>query len=309
MRQTLVTLLLLVLTVPVAAQSHRALITELAGAVTIQRANGSNAAATWGIQLFDGDVLTTGANSKAALLYSNGSLLSVAANSETRVEGNDASPAVDPTLLADVSDLTLQRTGVGELAALGGLRAGPGESAIDLQYPRQTRVMSPTPTFEWATETAFEIYTVTVLSDDGQVWSGTTEESQITYPTTAPALQPGVTYYWRVEGEEMLDVTRSELVQFEVVAPEEIEVITKAEAGIRAAFSDESAAASRDFLLGSFYAKQGLNAEALAVFTAIAQVQGDSAMLHEILGRLYYETGRKDLAVQSLKKALELSKL
>ncbi|MFT4604561.1 MAG: tetratricopeptide (TPR) repeat protein [Rhodothermales bacterium] len=310
MRQTLVTLLLLlVLTIPAAAQSHRALITELAGAVTIQRANGTNTAASWGVQLFDGDVLTTGANSKAALLYSNGSLLSVAANSETRVEGNDASPAVDPTLLADVSDLTLQRTGFGELAALGGLRAGPRESVIDLQFPRQTRLMDANPTFDWATETAFEIYTVTVLSDDGQVWSGTTEESQLSYPTTAPALQSGMTYYWRVEGEEMLDMTRSELVQFEVMAPEEIDGITQAEAGIRAAFSDDSAAASRDFLLGSFYAKQGMNAEALATFRGIAKTQGDSAMLHEILGRLYYETGRKDLAVQSLKKALELSKL
>lgn len=301
--------LLMAFAAPVFGQTHRALITELSGSVTVARANGTQASAAWGMQLFDGDRVQTGADSKAALMYSDGSLVSLAANAQADVgESSSSRPSVDPTMLADVSDLTLQRTGAGELAALGGLRAGASQAAIDLTSPRQTRIRNSVPTFEWSSQSGFELFTVTVLSDGGEIWSGSTEETSLTYPATAPTLEAGVTYYWRVEGEEMLDITRSELVQFEILPSEEVVSISAAEASIREALSGDETATSRAFLLGSLYARNGLNAEALEIFSGIAKVQGESAMLLEILGKLYYETGRKDLAVESLQRALELSR-
>ncbi|MFT5143690.1 MAG: tetratricopeptide (TPR) repeat protein [Rhodothermales bacterium] len=301
-------LLFLLLTIPATAQSHRALITEISGAVTVTRANGSAAGASWGLQLFDGDMVTTGSGAKAALLYSNGSLLSMAANAEALVAGAGGSASsVDPTLMADVSDMTLHRTGDGEIAALGGLRSGGSEADIDLQYPRQTRTLSPLPVFAWETWGEFEQYTVTVLSDDGVVWSGTTTtETSLAYPESAPVLDPAQTYYWRVEGEDMLDVVKSELIQFQTLSADDAVRIEAAVGNIRSTLGDD--AESADYVVGSMYAKEGLNAEAIALFEGIAVRHADSAMVHEILGKLYYETGRKDLAVESLQKALALSK-
>ncbi|NNE68862.1 MAG: hypothetical protein HKN29_00710 [Rhodothermales bacterium] len=309
MRKSLILPLLFAIALPAAAQNHRALITDVSGTVTIARSNGTQANASWGMQLFDGDQVVTGADSKAALLYSDGSLVSLAANDRADVgESSSSAPTVDPTMLADVSDLTLQRTGVGELAALGGLRAGASAAVIDLTSPRQTRIRDGVPTFTWSAEAGFELFTVTVLSDAGEIWSGSTEANLLAYPSNAPTLEPGVTYFWRVEGEEMLDVTRSELVQFEVMAADDVESLKNAESSIREALSSPDSETSRDFLLGSLYARHGMNAEALDVFSRIAEGQGESAMLLEILGKLYYETGRKDLAVESLQRALELSR-
>jgi hypothetical protein len=305
--RSVITLLLLLLVLPASAQSHRALITELSGAVTVTRANGAAATASWGLQLFDGDMVTTGSGSKAALLYSNGSLLSMAANAEALVAGSGgAASSVDPTLLADVSDLTLHRTGDGEIAALGGLRKGVSTSTIDLQYPRQTRTTSQTPVFSWKSQSEFEMYTVTVLSDQGALWSGTTTGNSLAYPDSAPVLDPAETYYWRVEGEEMLDVVKSDLVQFQTLSADGSARIAAAEMGIRSALGDDPGSA--DFVIGSMYAKEGLNAEAIGLFEGIAARYEDSAMVYEILGKLYYETGRKDLAVQSLQRALTLSR-
>ena len=212
---------------------------------------------------------------------------------------------MDPTLLADVSDLTLHRTGAGEIAALGGLRSGGDQEAIDPLSPRHTRVRADRPVFSWNADGEFDLFTVTVLSDDGTVWSGTTTGTEMAYPEDAPVLEPGVTYYWRVEGEALLDTTRSGLVAFEVVAPDEVARLNEAEADLMGRMEEGDA---RDFLLGSFYAKQGLHAEAITVFERLAERQPDAPLALEILGKLYYETGRKDLAVKSLQKALDVSR-
>jgi hypothetical protein len=251
----------------------------------------------------------TGAASSASILFANSNLLTMGANSEREIStGQTASGSrgVDPTLLADVSDLTLHKTGVGEVAALGGLRASGDSSPLQLVTPRNTRVRSDRPHLMWTATGDFESYTVTVLSDAGPVWSATTEGTMLNYPADAPALDPSLTYYWKVEGEEMLDVTQSELVSFQVLSAERLEALKQAEANIKETFGDAADAASRDYMLGSLYAKEGLSAEAITAFKRIAATHGDSAFVQEILGKLYYETGEKDLSIAALQRAVEL---
>lgn len=301
-------LLLALAVLPSTAQDHLALITDLGGSVTIERANGSQAKAAWGSQLFAGDVLKTGSGGKASLLYQNGSLVTVAANAQVAVDAAaSGSRSVDPTLLADVSELTLHRTGVGEVAALGGLRSGGSAQDLELVSPTNTLIRDARPQFVWVSNGTFDQFTVTVLSDGGPVWTGSTEGTSLQYPETAPALDAGKTYFWRVEGEEMLDSVQSELTRFGLLAAEEAISLAEAEARIDGGFPADGEDASRAFLLGSLYARSGLNAEAIRVFEGIAADQPESAMVHEILGKLYFEGGQKDRAVKALQRALALA--
>jgi Tetratricopeptide repeat len=290
------------------AQEQMAIITEIDGEVSISRASGGSAVtARWGIQLFAGDVVQTGSGAKASILFSNSNLLAMGANSQMEISGAQTSSRnVDPTLLADVSELTLHRSGEGELAALGGLRSGASRDEIRPLSPRNTLARATRPEFSWSTSAVFDSYTVSVLGDDGVLWSGPTASTSLIYPENAPTLSPGNTYWWRVEGEDMLDVTSSDLSTFSVLSEAQLEAVVEAETQIDALFADGENRASHDFLLGSFYAKEGLAGNALAAFERIAETHPESTLLYQILGKLYSETGQKDRSIAALQRAIEL---
>ncbi len=306
--RTVCFLLCVSITLVAAAQEQVALITEVSGEVFVRHTDGSRSQAKWGEQLHAGDVVETGAAASASILFANRSILSMVANSEMEIAGTQSSSrSVDPSLLADVSDLTLHRTGVGEIAALGGLRAGTRQAVIAPLSPRNTRVRSDRPHFSWTTTGDFDSYTVTVLGDEGAVWTSPAGAMGLQYPSSAPELTPGETYFWRVDGEDMLDVVSSGLSSFSVLSNTQREAITAGETQITALFTEGQRDATREYMLGALYAKQGLVPEAIVIFESISESHEGSAFLHEILAKLYLESGQKDRAIASLQKAVEFA--
>ncbi len=295
-----------------AAQDHVALITDVDGNVEVAAAtSGSFVRAAWGQQLFEGDRVRTGSDALASLLFADGNLLALGAGSSITISqaGDRAGArAVSGEYMADASDLTLHRAGQGEIGALGGLRSGGSGSRIALEGPRNTRVRSANPVLSWKASGDFDIYMVEVLTEDGVVWSTETEETSVAYPADAPALEPSTRYLWKVSGEEMLDMVNSEIVTFEVLAPGQLQAVKDGEAEIATMFADDPESSSHLYVLGSFYASEGLLDAAIEVFTRISHMHPDSAMPHEILGKLYSDVDLKDDAVQALRKAVELQK-
>lgn len=298
------------------AQGQRiALITEMKGDVQLARAGSQSfGKADWGTPLYEGDRIRTAASAQAVVLFSNSNLLTISAgNTFTVSAGSVSSPslsgpvrAVDGDLMAAASDLTLHRAGQGEIEVLGGLRSGGASAPIELAQPRNTKIESSTPVFEWTSDGDFDVFRVVVRSNDGEVWSGETSETMLTYPDTAPVLQPGTTYFWHVEGEDMLDMVASPMVSFEVLGESDRERIRSGMEQINALFDGPEPTASQLFMIGSMYVKTGLMSDAIVTFKQITEVYPSSPMTYEILGKLYYEIGLKDEAVRALQTAIAL---
>lgn len=298
------------------AQNRVALLTDINGTVEVARAGSQSfAPAEWGTQLFEGDRIRTAENARTALLFSNGNMLSLEGNASMTVSASSiASPALsgpvrelDGELLAVASDVMLHRAGEGEIAVLGGLRNAPSGEALNAVYPVNTLIASTAPTFSWGAVEGFDVYTVKVQSAGSTVWSGTTDEAEIAYPASAPTLEPGVTYYWQVEAEDMLDIVSSPLYSFEIADAATAASVDANQSRIQSMFDGQSGSSEYWYVLGTYYAGQDLLGDAVLAFNRIAEQHPQSASVHRILGGLYNQTGQKDAAIQALQKAVSLS--
>ncbi|PIQ62460.1 MAG: hypothetical protein COV99_05750 [Bacteroidetes bacterium CG12_big_fil_rev_8_21_14_0_65_60_17] len=311
------TLLFGILVLPGAlhAQDRVALMTDIKGTVEVARAGEATfKPADWGSQLFEGDQVRTGADSKTALLFANGNMVSLDGGSTMTISATttDAPSLSGPVrevggdLLAAASDLALHRAGEGEIAVLGGLRSGGGTSALRTLAPVNTRIAVNAPTFSWSATDDFDSYRVTVSTSNGEVFSGDTDGTSWTWPAHAPELTAGTTYFWRVEADNMLDTVASPLASFVLLPTDERRAVEHSLADIENLFSggtDNQA----DYLLGSVYVKHGLLADAISIFSGIAERNPQSAAAHRILGSLYADAGMKDEAIQSLQRAVAAS--
>ena len=310
-------LLIAVLFVPNAsAQSERiGLVTDVVGSVELAKAGSDTfSKADWGTPLFEGDRVRTAASSEAVVLFSNSNMLTIRAGNTFTVSASSVSSpalsgpvkAVDGELMAAASDLTLHRAGQGEIEVLGGLRSGGASADIEISFPRNSKITSARPQFSWTSAGDFEEYKVTVRTANGAVWSGSTSDMEMMYPADAPALVAGETYFWQVDGEDMLDVASSPLVSFEVLSDANLAKIEAGKAQITALFDGASLSSGQLYMIGSMYVKQGLIADAITTFKQISESNPQAAMPHEILGKLYYEIGLKDEAVRALQTAIAL---
>lgn len=265
--------------VDAAAQSDRiALITEMKGEVALAK-KGSQAFAktNWGTPLFEGDRVRTSASASAVLLFSNGNMMTVSAGNTFTVSDASVSSAslsgpvraVDSGLMAAASDLTLHRAGQGEIEVLGGLRSGGTSSDIEITYPRNSKITSAKPHFSWSSAADFDEFKVIVSSSKGEIWSEMTTESEMDYPAGAPELIPGETYFWQVEGEDMVDVSASPLVSFEVLSDEAIAEVESGKAQINKLFDGAAISSGQLYMIGSMYVKKGLIADAISTFKSI----------------------------------------
>jgi len=167
-------------------------------------------------------------------------------------------------------------------------------------------VQSPEPVFEWRASASMETFVVRVFDAAGIVWTGKTEDRRIVYPTTAPTLISDKEYLWQVEGEEMLETVKSPLVSFTVLSPEARKEVEAGEKSFAAQFGDDPNGSSLHFMLGSFYAQNGLLSAAIASFEHIAERHPDASLPYEILGKLYTDVGLKDNAINAFQRAIAL---
>jgi tetratricopeptide (TPR) repeat protein len=77
---------------------------------------------------------------------------------------------------------------------------------------------------------------------------------------------------------------------------------------IRNTFKNDPESSSLHSVLGAYYVNKGLLQDAIIEFQAIAKLNTDAALPHELLGSLYSEVGDKDKAIDELQKALNLAK-
>ncbi len=288
-----------------------AILTEVDGAVSLSRAGSTSFSESvgFGTQLFENDRVRTSGSASVSIYYSNGDLLVIGANRTVTISDSSnpttegaSQVQLDDRVSSSLANLSLHRSGEGEMAALSGLRSGGEQSSISVTSPLNSAVRSSTPDFSWSTNDSFSLFRVRVFTSDGVVWEGESIEMTLSYPGEATALVPGVDYLWKVVGEDLLDEVGSDVYQFRVLSAEDLDSIASAEISLAEQYADGSKS-NYHFLLGSLYADSGLLAEAAREFNALVQRYPRSILAHELIAEVYVSMGQVNLALNSLRIA------
>jgi hypothetical protein len=296
---------------------YMALITGINGNVLLKKAGKAEfVKAIWGTQLFKGDQVKTENDSEVSLTFSDGTFMKLVAGRIFEVSGdNPSSPAtsgnvkkVTTAMMANLSALTSKRDNKRDVGALAGLRGEGIEEPIELTSPSNTLIQTNRPTFSWTPKKPFDKFVVNLYNSKGLVWSNKVSESTLKFPAAEKGLEPGETYFWNVEGEDLLDNKKSANYKFSILSFERSKEVKDQEALIRKTFDNDSDSSSLHSFLGAYYINQGLLQDAINEFEIISGMNPEATLPHEILGSLYSDAGNKDKAIEELQKALALSK-
>jgi len=294
-----------------------AVITGISGNVLLKKAGKTEFTKTfWGTQLFQDDQIKTTDNAAVSMTYSNNRIITLGPNdlmTVTKAEPSVTEKAgnvkkVSSAMMVNISALTSKRDNKKDIGALAGLRGPVIEEPLELTSPSNTFIKTDRPTFTWIPKKPFDKFIVNLYNSKGLVWSNKVSESTLKFPENEKGLEPGETYFWNVEGEDLLDNKKSANYKFSVLSFEKNKEIQDQEALIRKTFDNDSDSSSLHSFLGAYYINQGLLQDAINEFQIISKMNPDAPLPHEILGSLYSDVGSKDKAIEELQKALTLSK-
>lgn len=294
-----------------------ALITGLKGSVLLKKAGKSEyEKALWGTHLFKGDQIRTEAGAEVSITFSDGTIIGLGSGGNITISGETLSTKiaggnvrkVSSAMMADISALTSHKNTNKDVGALAGLRSSGIEQPFELTSPYNTLIRTNRPTFTWIPSKPYDKYIVNLYSSEGLVWSSRVSDNYLKFPENQTGLEPGETYFWNVEGEDLLDNRKSPNYKFSVLSFEKSKEVLDQEKLIRQTFDSDADSASLHSFLGAYYMNQGLLEDAIREFEIIAGMNPDSPLPHEILGSLYSNVGNKDKAIEELQKALALSK-
>ena len=294
-----------------------ALITGLKGNVMVKKAGKTDfVKVLWGTQLFSGDQIKTDSNSETTLTYINGIISGLGPGSIVTVSTGDLAktePAgnvkkVSSAMMVNMSALTSGKDAKKDVGALAGLRATDKEETIELTSPYNTLIRTNLPTFSWVPRKPYDKFVVNLYNSKGLVWSKKVDKSPLKLTEDERGLDFGETYFWNVEGEDLLENEKSPNYKFTVLTTDKSKEVLVQEAMIRNTFDNDADSSSLHSFLGAYYMNQGLLQDAINEFQIVSKINPDAPLPHEILGSLYSDAGNKDKAIEELQMALKLSK-
>lgn len=258
------------------------LLVGIEGKVKLKRQTWSDyQPATFGARLWRGDLLLP--DGRATVLCADLSLQHVQA------ESGVPCPVQEPVLLRGESKVITPRA--------------PGVLIPYIVHPRRTKVLTATPPLRWH-DTGAGSYTV-IVRGGGQEWrqEGVTG-NEVQYPANAPLLKPGVDYLLVVIDEDSGRSSTEDPCKglgFRVLSDEELAEIEAQAADIEGLELDMP---TRQFVLSTYYARQELRGEALALLDGLSGTL-DTPTVHLWRGDLLREMCFPDEAAMACQVALE----
>ncbi len=293
------------------SSSALAVISDVRGSVTLNKAGSDEPLkAVFGTQLAQGDQLETGKKASVTLLFTNGNLISLGPGSNITISGNQSGPSrnIGAGMAGNFSDLAMRQDQRGEMGVLMDLRSDETAQQILPLSPCNTMISTNRPAICWESMKPADEFVVRLYNGEGLVWEKRTTATHLEFPEDESGLEFGASYFWNVEGEDLINSFRSLNQKFTVLNEEKIYEIKEEEKKLSGLFSDDPGNSSLHSLLGAYYAKVGLLEDAIRSFEQVRDANPDATLPHEILGGLYSDVGKKDLAIAELKKALMLEK-
>lgn len=257
------------------------------------------------LALRPGDQLRATGEARAALVFTGGRGAQAvsAANSPFTVRPPAAAAAGDKVkgLVGSVTDFLSGKQKDLTYLPLSVRSVRPPRVA-QLQ-PRETKILPGAVTFEWSGSDTLR-YKVRVLGPQGILWEqADLRRKPITYPGSAPALEPGVRYFWQLEvaGQPM------QQAEFQILPAAEAARVRESLDVLVAASLPDYPPSSIALMRAGYALRDGLYADARReLLTALAR-DPDEPTLHLLLGQVYDTIGLGELAQREFIEARDLS--
>jgi len=292
--------------------SALAVISDVQGSVYLNKSGEDDPMkAVFGTQLVQGDQVETGRKASVTMLFSNGNLISLGPNSNITISGNQSGNAprnIGSGMAANFSDLTMRQDNKGEMGVLMDLRSDESSQQIIPLSPCNTMIHTKRPNLIWHPKMPADKFVVRLYNSDGLVWEKHCTSAYLEFPGDEVELEYGTSYFWNVEGEDLIHSFRSLNQRFTVLPEKKIKEVKLEEEKLLELFAEHPNSSSLHALLGANYAAAGLFEEAIKEFELVRDTNPDATLPHEILGKLYSDVGKKDLAIAELQKALLIEK-
>jgi hypothetical protein len=274
-----------------------AVLAVVSGGVTIQRGDGT-LDGSFGAPLQAGDVVTTGPEGQAAILFDSGQIIELGGGSKMSIGSLPSSnePVVaqmNNALSGSLVRFTSNPSDEASLSALPDLRSGGASELPEPVYPRNTLAPAKGVVFTWnPVEDALE-YRVTLSGDGAAAGTHSVSEPRWAVPDPGAMTPDGplvsTEVVVRAASEEQtreLDGLQEQLVPL---------------LGSKNPVREDTAA----YLLGSYCRSAGFYGDAIAHLETVVSRNPDSKELYQELGFLYQAVGCNDKAADAYRRALK----
>ncbi len=287
-----------------------AVLAVAAGNVSVVR-GAQTLSGSFGAALQPGDVVETGADAKAAVLFESGQMIELGPGSRITI-GSIPGKDDEGSLMAQVPDALsgnlgrfAQTSGDGGLSALPTLRGGTADDKPVPLAPRNSLIRpGVAPEFRWKPVEDAMDYTV-ILTGPGAA-AGRHRASDASW-TPEAGFEAGESWTWSVEALTSDGPVTSGPVTFEVASAE-----TDAEVGDLAKRLDPLMNGgdpirndAAQYLMGSYCRSTGFYTDAIVRLEGLAERHPDRKELQRELGSLYQAVGLNDKAADAYRRALK----
>lgn len=178
-----------------------------------------------------------------------------------------------------------------------------GKQLPTLVSPRETKLMTDSPTFKWM-GMEMQPGTLRVYGPEGLLWAAENIAlTQLKYPSSAPRLKPGIEYSWSIEKKGFPAVKAS----FRILTPEEAKPVQEQLRSLEAAGGVSKTTLA--ILKASLFVSHGLFSEARETLAEAVNADPDEPTIHLLLGETYEKSGLKTLALEEYGEAQFLSRI
>jgi hypothetical protein len=276
------------------------------GRVEVKRAGESEwKAAQPLLALRPGDQLRASGEARASLVFTGGRGAQAvsAANSPFTVQAPTAAGASDKVrgLVGGVTDFLAGKQK--DLAYLPlSVRSVRPPRVVQLQ-PRETKLLPGPVTFEWTGSDTLR-YKVRVLGPQGILWEqADLPRKPVVYPASAPALEPGVRYFWQLEA----DGKPMQQAEFQILPAAEAARVRESLDILVPASMPGYSPSSVALMRAGYVLRDGLYADARRELLTALAADPDEPTLHLLLGQVYDTIGLGELAQREFIEVRDLS--
>ena len=177
--------------------------------------------------------------------------------------------------------------------------------------PRTGQVLTATPTFQWNAVAEAQQYEVTLRQREGgdwvDLWTTTSSQALLCYPSSQPELEPGKEYTLQVSvaGDPERTEVLPEQPMFSLVGGEEKQDLEDAIAAVESLEIDP--AAKTLILVEDVYPQYKLFAQGINDLKALIDSGYETAQVHRLLGDYAVRTGLELPAEESYLQSIQLA--
>ncbi|MBI2815836.1 MAG: hypothetical protein HYX72_02735 [Acidobacteria bacterium] len=180
----------------------------------------------------------------------------------------------------------------------GMLRLRP--SNLVLVSPFRTSIATPRPHFRWEPLDRASGYLIDLLDHEQRVlWSDTVNTNHAVYSASAPALQWGQKYWWRITASDGQRILSEASASFQLLPQEQAERVRWSEESLRRMITEHPGDNAALFLIAFLYEQNGLFDQAVLAYAELAHRIGPQnwveARLVNLMNNLGWEKLYTDL--------------